>query len=249
MSTFIGRKLELEKLKTLLQKKSASLIVIRGRRRVGKSRLIQEFSKGKETFVFSGLPPSSRTTDESQRNEFAEQMSRLLGIPVLKDHSWNDLFWHLAEQINKKKGKEKIILVLDEISWIGSKDPDFLGKIKNLWDLYLSQNPHIICILCGSASVWIEENILSNTGFVGRVSLALVLQELPLKDCYLFWAGQKNRISSHEIFKVLSVTGGVPKYLEEVNPKLSAEENINRLCFQPEGLLFREFDQIFSDLF
>lgn len=248
MSSFIGREKELEKLKGLLEKKTASLAVIRGRRRIGKSRLIQEFSTSLKTFAFSGIPPTSKTTDESQRNEFAEQMAWNFKMPILKGQSWNDLFWHLADQIGKK-GKERILLVLDEISWIGSKDPDFLGKLKNLWDLRLSQDPRIICILCGSASIWIEENILSSTGFLGRVSMALVLQELPLHDCALFWAGQKKRISSYEIFKVLSVTGGIPKYLEEIKPKLSAEENIKSLCFHAEGLLFREFDQIFSDLF
>ncbi|MBM3197948.1 MAG: ATPase [Chlamydiae bacterium] len=247
MARFVGREQELRKLTNLLDKDTASLVVIRGRRRVGKSRLIQEFSQGKKFFSFSGIPPTEKTTDESQRKEFAEQMALQLKMPVLNNPSWNDLFWHLGEYLQRhSKSREKILVVLDEISWIGSKDPDFLGKLKNLWDYKFSLIPQVICIFCGSVSLWIEENILSSTGFLGRVSLSLVLHELPLKDCALFWG--KN-VSSYEIFKVLAVTGGVPKYLEEVNPKLSAEENIRRLCFQPDGLLFREFDQIFSDLF
>src|SRR5207245_1538146 len=60
---------------------------------------------------------------------------------------------------------------------------------------------------------------------------------------------QKTKISPYEKFKVLAVTGGIPKYLEEILPEHTAETNIQRLCFQPSGLLFREFDQIFSDLF
>ena len=95
-------------------------------------------------------------------------------------------------------------------------------------------------------AVWIEKNILSSTGFVGRISLNLTLRELPLSDCNQFWP--KN-ISAYEKFKLLSVTGGIPKYLEEINPKFGAEENIKKLCFTEGGFLVEEFDHIFSDIF
>jgi hypothetical protein len=104
-------------------------------------------------------------------------------------------------------------------------------------------------ILCGSVSSWIEENILSSTGFVGRISIDMRLDELSISESQEFWGSQMNRISSYEKFKVLAVTGGVPKYLEEIIPEQTAEENIQRLCFQSSGLLYREYDQIFSDLF
>ena len=87
---------------------------------------------------------------------------------------------------------------------------------------------------------------MSSTGFVGRISYTLTLDELPLADCNKFWP--KN-ISAYEKFKILAVTGGVPKYLEEINPKLAAEENIKKLCFTKGGFLVEEFEQIFSDLF
>ncbi len=60
----------------------------------------------------------------------------------------------------------KILLLFDEISWMGSKDPTFLGKIKNFWDTQLKNNNKLIFVVCGSASSWIEKNILSSTGFV-----------------------------------------------------------------------------------
>lgn len=129
---------------------------------------------------------------------------------------------------------------------MGSKDPTFLAKIKSFWDNQLSKNKHLIFIVCSSASSWIEKNLLSNTGFVGRVSLTLKLEELCLHYCNEFWP---KKISAYEKLKVLGVTGGIPKYLEEINFKESAEENIKQLCFNEGGLLVKEFDQIFSDLF
>jgi AAA+ ATPase superfamily predicted ATPase len=115
--------------------------------------------------------------------------------------------------------------------------------------MHFSKNPHLVMALCGSISSWIEKNILSSTGFVGRITIDLVLEELPLSVCNAFWHPKEKRIAAFEKFKLLSITGGVPRYLEEVAPELSAEKNIQNLCFTRGGLLVRELDEIFSDLF
>jgi len=243
---FIGRKTELETLEHLCLKKSASLAVVWGRRRIGKSRLVEQFLKGKKSWSFSGLPPTPQTTTQQETHIFASQMARNIGMPELKTSDWGEIFWHLGNQAAKEPN---LVIFFDEISWMGSKDPNFLGHLKTEWDRSFSKHPHLILILCGSISNWIEENILSSTGFLGRISVKLEIKELPLPDCNEFWSDQKERVSAYEKLKVLGVTGGVPKYLEEILPGEPAENNINRLCFRPEGLLFREYDQIFSDLF
>jgi AAA+ ATPase superfamily predicted ATPase len=243
--SFIGRKRELQMLGELFKKRSASLVVIRGRRRIGKSRLAQEFASKTPHYVFSGLPPTDGVSAAAQKEEFARQVQREMKIPLPRAEDWGDLFWHLAQQTQKGK----VVLVLDEISWMGSKDPTFLGKLKTAWDLYFKNNPQLILILCGSISSWIEENILSSTGFMGRISLDIILEELPLHECNEFWNAEQERVSAFDKLKVLSVVGGVPRYLEEILPNQSAEANIQRICFQKEGFLFSEFDRIFSDLF
>ncbi len=243
---FIGRKEELNALKGLLSRRSASLIVIKGRRRIGKSRLLEEFSHLiPKSYVFSGLLPAEPTTAQSQRDEFAGQLARQIHQANFKKDDWSDLFWELS----KFTGKGPVLIILDEISWMGSKDPDFLGKLKNGWDLYFKKNDQLILAICGSATAWIEKNILSSTGFLGRESLSLTLDELPLSDCAKFWNSENNKISSHEKLQLLAVTGGIPRYLEQINPVLTAEENIRHLCFNKSGILFNEFEKIFSDLF
>ena len=132
---------------------------------------------------------------------------------------------------------------------MGSKDHDFLGKLKSAWDLNFSKNPELILALCGSMSAWIEENILSSTGFLGRESMTLTLRELPLETCKKFWERQAVEATPYEMLRVLSITGGVPRYLEELDPSFSSEENIKQLCFNEGGILFNEFNKIFSDLF
>mgnify|MGYP001134536893 CR=1 FL=1 len=242
---FIGRHAELQALSKLFKKNSASLVVVQGRRRIGKSRLIEEFAKKHTFYQFSGLPPTDETTLQSQLNEFTRQLSLQTGFPEIYADDWSKLFALLTEKI--KVGR--IIVLFDEISWMGSKDPDFLGKLKNAWDLQFKKNPKLIFILCGSVSSWINKNILSHTGFLGRISYRLTLEELPLNDCNQFWLRGGDHISSFEKLKVLSVTGGVPRYLEEIKPTLPAEENIRDLCFIKGGPLVNEFNDIFSDLF
>jgi uncharacterized protein len=241
---FIGRKQELATLQGFLKKTTASLIVVRGRRRIGKSRLIQEFAKQCKFYHFAGIAPTNSTTAQSQRNEFSSQLSAQ-GFPHIQATDWNDLFWLLNDKIKNHRA----IILFDEISWMGSKDHDFLGKLKNAWDIHFKKNNKLMLVLCGSASSWIEKNILSSTGFVGRISFTLTLNELPLNECKYFWKEYLNNISAMEKLKILSVTGGIPRYLEEINPKLSAEDNIKNMCFTKGALLTTEFEHIFSNIF
>lgn len=243
--SFSGRTQELAHLKRFLTKKSSSLIVVRGRRRIGKSRLIEEFAKSHRFYSFAGLAPTERTTAQSQRDEFARQLSEQTGLPEVKADDWGKLFSLLSEKVQKGR----VIILFDEISWMGSQDLDFLGKLKNAWDQKFKSNPQLILILCGSASAWIEKNILANTGFLGRISYTLTLEELPLPDCNWFWGKLAKNISSFEKLKLLSITGGIPKYLEEIDPSISAEENIRQLCFRKGGPLVDEFDHLFSNIF
>ncbi len=242
---FIGRKAPLEKLKKLFRKKTASLVVVRGRRRIGKSRLLEEFAKKEKFYLFTGLPPTPKTTPQSQREEFARQLNEKTGIGGLKANDWGDLFSHLA----KHTSKGRVIVLLDEISWMGSLDPDFLGKLKIMWDTQFSKNPKLILVLCGSISSWIEKNIISSTGFFGRITQKIYLEELSLPNCNKMLNSLGFKGSLMEKFLILSITGGVPWYIELVNPALPAIENIKQLCFEKEGILFDEFRQIFHDLF
>ena len=143
----------------------------------------------------------------------------------------------------------RVILILDEISWMGSEDADFLGQLKTAWDEQLKKNPKLILILCGSISSWIDENILNSKAFYGRISWSINLEPLPLQDCNSLLESLGFRGSNYEKFKVLSVTGGVPWYLEQIHGDFSADENIRRQCFTKGGMLVNEFELIFHEIF
>ncbi len=243
MSDFLGREYELELLNSLLFKKTASFVVIKGRRRIGKSRLVEEFARHHQFYSFSGVPPHQKTTDATEKEAFFKQLEKYFKKVRIENRDWWDMLWFLAEKT--KTGR--VIILFDEISWMGTQDPDFLGKLKTVWDTCFKKNKKLILVLCGSVSIWINEHILNNTGFVGRLSLQLTLTELPLDVCNQFFNERSNQLSSYDKFKFLSVTGGIPRYLEEWKPNVSIDNNINQMCFHASGILFNEFDQIFND--
>jgi AAA+ ATPase superfamily predicted ATPase len=245
MAIFLGRAQELNRLSRLRRLKKASLVVIKGRRRVGKSTLVQEFAKGKRLITISGLPPAPGITQQKQRDEFGDQLCMQLGLPRISFSTWSDAFHFLSHQLNDQ---EQIVL-FDEISWMGGLDPTFLGSLKTWWDREGSKKQNLILILCGSISTWIERNILRSTGFVGRITLVIHLKPLSIQDSVSFLQKKGFAGSIYEILKILSVTGGIPWYLDLIDPKENADQNIYELCFESASQLINEFQTIFHDLF
>ena len=113
---------------------------------------------------------------------------------------------------------------------------------------HFKKHPRLVLVVCGSVSTWIKDNIIEDGSFYGRRSLDIIVPELPISECVKFWGKTASRIDRREIIDVLSVTGGVPRYLEEIEPGATAVENMNRLCFLPKSLLREDFDEMFSDV-
>lgn len=244
---FFGRKAELEDLLSLWNKQVSSLVTCRGRRRIGKSTLIEEFARiSRARFVkIEGKAPEPKQTDYDQRAFFAEQLSRYVGMDISVPATWLKAF----EALDRILDDAKTVVLIDEISWLGRYDSGFAGSLKTAWDNLFRRHRRLVLVLCGSVSSWISENILNSTGFVGRRSRDYLLKELSPSECVKFWGRKADRVSSREVLDVLAVTGGVPKYLEEIDPSRSAGENIRRLCFTPSGTLFLDFEDIFAKVF
>ncbi|PCJ29690.1 MAG: ATPase [Rickettsiales bacterium] len=241
---FIGRENELERLGALHKKRAPGLVVIKGRRRVGKSRLINFFASGRvknKLWDFAGLAPQDGMDDQTQRDHFARQLAAHLKLPPFTFQDWSDAFDHLSNHI-----KAGDIILLDEISWMGAKDPSFISKLKAWWD---KQQLPIMVVFCGSVSSWIEENILKSTAFFGRINLTITLAPLPIDEANKLLRASGFKGSDYDAYKLLSILGGIPWYLEQITPGQSADDLIKQLCFEKDSLLVLEFDRIFHDLF
>ena len=244
---FFGREDLIQQLEGLWHKRVSSLVTCRGRRRVGKSTLIKHFaSVTNSRFIkIEGARPNASTTKEDELAVFAEQLASQTGCESTPPSSWLNAFIRLAGQI---RDDERTVVLLDEISWLGFGEPLFADIFRIAWENNLKQHDRLIVVLCGSVSSWIKDNFIDNGAYVGRRSLDVVVRELPLPECVKFWGDSAQRVSSREIIDVLSVTGGVPRYLEEIDPGLSAAENIRKLAFLPNSVLRVDFDDMFSDV-
>ena len=246
---FFGRERDLAKLDALWRRPTASLATCRGRRRIGKSTLVKRFAERSGAYFLrmEGLAPQKRMKNADQLRAFGRQLDEQSGVNAgAAPDSWFEAFRRLGKAIPENR---RTVVLLDEVSWMGRYDPNFAGELKYAWDNRFHDRQNLIVVVCGSVSAWIDENILSNTGFVGRISLDLVVRELPLRQCAKFWGEALGRVSTREVLDVLAVTGGIPRYLEELDPSLPADDNIGRMCFSSNGYLFRDFNDVFASVF
>lgn len=244
---FFGRESLLERLGDLWRKPVSSLVTCRGRRRIGKSTLIAEFARRSHVrFIkLEGQQPDPNMTNDMQLAAFCRQLDEQTGNEGRPPATnWFEAFSRLDATLDNRT---KTVVLLDEISWMGKYDPAFPAELKYAWDNRFSKHPRLVMVLCGSVSAWIDKYILKSKGFVGRPSLNLVVPELPLDECAKFWGRRIGQILPSEIADVLAITGGVPKYLENIDPARTADENIRSLCYRPGGLLVDEFNELFND--
>ena len=243
---FFGREDLLIDMDALWGKSVSSLVTCRGRRRIGKSTLIAHFAELSEArFIkIEGERPGIDMDNDDELAAFAEQLSLQAGVVVDKPRNWLMAFQALDNVIDNRR----TVVLLDEVSWLGYYDKRFAATLKIAWDNMFKKHDCLIFVICGSVSTWIKEKIIGSQAFYGRRSLDIVVKELPLKDCARFWADRGDRVSPRDILDVLSVTGGVPRYLEEVNPSLSAEENIRQMAFRHDSILRLDYDEMFKDV-
>ena len=241
---FIGRDKELKLLEEKYSAKTAQLVVIYGRRRIGKSALVDHFLQGKSHYLkFEGLENEDTKT---QIEEFVRSLAKQLrdpGLAALRFDSWSDLFTYLTEKIFNSTQRK--IIFLDEFQWLAVKQSKLVSLMKYYWDNHWKQQ-NIMLILCGSVASYMIRRVIKSKALYGRINLEILLRQLqPNQSTKLFQAKR----NPEETLKYLLVFGGVPKYLEEINLKQSFKQNINRLCFDKAGFLFNESERIFYSQF
>ena len=132
---FIGRKYYLDALDALWRKASASLVVVSGRRRIGKSTLVEAFAERSRCrfFEIEGLAPDGKMTNERQLANFSKRLAAVSGAPEARVDGWAMAFDALEAAVPKNA---RAVVFLDEISWMGGYDPDFPALLKNAWDSF-----------------------------------------------------------------------------------------------------------------
>lgn len=246
-TTITGRIKELKALKKLAGSKKSEFIAVYGRRRVGKTFLIREAFEGNFTFYVTGM---ANAGIRQQLSGFTASLQKYFpGRRKKAPADWFEAFLQLEELLEKNKDKRKIVFI-DELPWFDTAKSGFIPALEHFWNSWASARKDILLIACGSAASWIINKLIRNTGgLYNRVTQRIKLDPFTLHETELFLNQKGSKYDRYQLVQLYMVTGGIPHYLDQVDVSMSVAQNIDELCFQPNGLLNIEFDQLYSSLF
>ena len=245
----LGRKSERQTLNHNLKATTSKLIVVYGRRRVGKTFLVREHFKNKILFEVSGLYKGDMA-DQLQHFITALAKQGYYEASLTKPISWFAAFEMLALFIESKKKNKRKIIFIDELPWFDTPRSKFLIAFESFWNSFCSKRKDIFLIACGSAASWMIKKILNNKGGLhNRVSDKINLKPFDLALTKLFLKEKGIRWSNYDITQVYMCLGGIPFYLETIRKGESPAQFLNRVCFNEDGILFHEYENLYSSLF
>ena len=236
---FIGREFELSLLRRHLQDRSrAQLIVLYGRRRIGKSTLIARAVESEpQVLFFEGIEGARKPVQIAQ---FLDDLASQTGRVRLAATNWRDVFRGLGELVQTGRW----VLVFDEFPWLGAGRTQIVSELKLYWDRW-ARNPDLCLFLCGSVASFMTNHVLQSKALHNRKTLELCLGPLPPRAAGRFI----DRRGTREKAQLYMCLGGVPKYLEQIDPSRSLAKNLNRLCFTAGGFFTEEYETLFKEQF
>lgn len=231
---FIGRETELKFLNDKYEAEGGQLVVLYGRRRVGKTETLREFCKGKPHIFFS----CTQTTDRVQLQKFSKQMLKE-NIParsyITEFADWEKAF---RAVLDLPYGDHKKLIVIDEFPYMCKGNKSIPSVLQNLWDAEL-RDANVMIVLCGSAMSFIEKDLLAEKNpLYGRATGIYKMKEMGFYDAVKFFP----EYSPRDKVIAYSVLGGIPHYLKQWNPKLSVAENIKSNILTKGCILYSEVD-------
>jgi uncharacterized protein len=248
MSKLIGRIHEKNILKEALDNDKSELIALYGRRRIGKTYLVRQFYHSNLVFEVTGLFGGNMN---DQLSNFNKEINKKTGKSDLKTpDSWFTAFTYLENYLNSLKGKKKKVVFIDEFPWIATAKSKFLMAFENFWNNYCTRRNDLIVVICGSAASYMVQKIINNKGGLhNRISRRIRLLPFNLPETDLFLTSKGVKYTQYDLIQVYMTIGGVPHYLEKFQKGLSVSQNIDLLCFNKDGVLNNEFNQLYISLF
>lgn len=250
MTQIIGRKREREILNQILTSKKAEFIAVYGRRRVGKTFIIEQFfSHADVYFECTGIKDGNM---HDQLINFTQvfQTTFYPGLSLSPAKTWREAFELLTQEVKKIPESKQIVIFLDELPWLAKRKSKLLQNLDYFWNSHWRKMPNFKLIVCGSAASWMLEKLINAKGGLhNRITRSLLLEPFTLEETKKFLEANEIKLTEKQILDLYMVTGGVPFYLTQIQKSKSVSQNINDMCFQKDGLLYTEFPRLFKSLF
>lgn len=248
----IGRERECYELKRCVESPRPEFVAVYGRRRVGKTYLIKEYFNKQFAFYATGI------SDEKTAGQLYAFNISLMDFgcdETTPPLNWFEAFARLRKLLSKENVRReaingKIVIFLDELPWMDTPRSDFKSALDHFWNSWASSNEDILLIVCGSATSWIIDNLLTGQGgFYNRITKRIRLLPFSLKECEELILHNGVDIPRDQIVECYMALGGIPFYLNMLDSRLSIAQNIDELCFKDYGELRSEYDLMFRSLF
>ena len=243
----IGRQAECERLEKCMGEVQAQLVIVYGRRRVGKTYLINQFFEGRFDFKLTGAYGEPK---ETQLRYFAAELRRQTGSEAAVPKDWIEAFECLRAYLSSLPKDEKRVVFFDEMPWMDTQRSGFLSAFEWFWNDWGSAQDGLVFVVCGSATSWMIENIAENKGgLFNRQTCRLFLQPFNLYETEGYLRSRNIDWSRRDITECYMIMGGIPYYLSLLDPQLSFNANIDNLFFRKRAELWDEFDHLYKTLF
>jgi hypothetical protein len=252
LDRILGRREEKKILKLASESREPEFIAIYGRRRVGKTHLVREFFGDAISVEIVGQHGASLG---EQLENFAGALGRAIGMGIRpqKPGSWSEAFGQMERFLEsssvKSRGRRRVVF-LDEMPWLNSPRSRFLPALEHFWNAWGSRQSDFILVTCGSAASWmIQKLVRARGGLHNRLTRQIRLLPFTLGETEEFLQSRGVDLVRMQIAELFMTMGGIPHYLKEAEPGMSAAQIIDKTCFRPGGLLREEFDKLYLSLF
>ncbi|MBA4302178.1 MAG: ATPase [Cyclobacterium sp.] len=247
-SDLVGRKKPKERFQKLLKSKKSEFLAVYGRRRIGKTFLIKEYFNYQFDFFITGM---ANATTVQQLFNFDTELNRQSSLVFDKpSETWLIAFQRLREHLESKKKEKKLVIFIDELPWMQTHGSDFLMGLEHFWNAWATHRNDILLIVCGSAASWMLTEVINSTGGLhNRVTAQIKIEPFNLGETEEMLVSKGCQLDRYQVIQLFMCLGGIPYYLDAVEPGKSAAQNIQDLFFEKSGLLRNEFHNLYRALF
>ena len=246
-SEIIGRRGEQAELLRCYNSNQSEFVIVYGRRRVGKTFLVDNTLERYFSFYYTG---SHSAPKQRQLIRFGETLQNygLPGVPELQN--WYDAFDALQQLIKMLPAGSRKVIFLDEMPWIGGSNSEFVAALEDFWNTWAMLRKDICLIGCGSSTSWMVDHLIENQGGLhGRITSRIYLRPFCLGETEQFLLSKGCNWDRYQIAQCYMCFGGVPFYLNLLKPNLSLAQNIDALYLNPGAILHNEFSELYGALF
>ena len=252
-NNIIGRTGEIIELEKLLKSPKSEFVAIYGRRRVGKSFLVEEVYKGKIAFRAVGAYLKDKDEQTYKQTQLAHFYESLLDSGMAEDipcpTNWREAFRQLRKYLEGVRRKRRIIF-LDELPWLaGPQSSEMIEELGYFWNSWADRQRNVVMVVCGSATSWMLDNVIRDYGGLhGRLTAKMRLLPFTLNETEKYFKRHGFHLSRYEIAVAYMTFGGIPYYLDRIDNGHNLSENIDIFFFRDEKI-DQEFKDVYAGLY